>query len=87
MSGFVQTASPIEVVVVAGSAGVVPIYGEVFSRLDRWLPAPVVLVQHRRPGEDLVSEVQRLRSEPAIRKQALDAGLGQLGAPVVVQPR
>ena len=33
------------------------------------------------PGQDLQSDVVRLRSEPAIRKQALDAGLGQLGAP------
>jgi NADPH-dependent 2,4-dienoyl-CoA reductase/sulfur reductase-like enzyme len=27
------------------------------------------------------------RSEPAIRKQALDAGLGQLGAPIVIPAR
>jgi hypothetical protein len=38
-------------------------------------------------GQDLRSDVNRLRSEPAIRKQALDAGLGQLGAPVIVQAR
>jgi hypothetical protein len=37
--------------------------------------------------QDLQSDVERLRSEPAIRKQALDAGLGQLGAPVVVPVR
>ena len=37
--------------------------------------------------QDLVSDVERLRSEPAIRKQALDAGLGQLGAPVVIPAR
>jgi len=37
--------------------------------------------------QDLRSDVERLRSEPAIRKQALDAGLGQLGAPVVVPAR
>ena len=34
--------------------------------------------------QDLQSDVERLQSEPAIRKQALDAGLGQLGAPLVV---
>jgi cell division protein FtsL len=38
-------------------------------------------------SQDLQSDVDRLRSEPAIRKQALDAGLGQLGAPLVVQAR
>jgi hypothetical protein len=38
-------------------------------------------------GQDLRSDVDRLRSEPAIRKQALDAGLGQLGAPLIVQAR
>ncbi|HUQ43400.1 MAG TPA: hypothetical protein VM451_03180 [Candidatus Limnocylindria bacterium] len=38
-------------------------------------------------SQDLRADVERLRSEPAIRKQALDAGLGQLGAPVVVQAR
>ena len=37
--------------------------------------------------QDLQSDVERLGSEPAIRKQALDAGLGQLGAPLVVPAR
>jgi cell division protein FtsB len=37
--------------------------------------------------EDLHSNVQRLRGEPAIRKLALDAGLGQLGAPLIVPAR
>lgn len=37
--------------------------------------------------QDLQSDVRRLNSEPAIRKQALDAGLGQLGAPIVIQAR
>lgn len=36
---------------------------------------------------DLTSDVERLRSEPAIRKQALDAGLGQLGAPLLIPAR
>ena len=37
--------------------------------------------------QDLTSDVERLRSEPAIRKQALDAGLGQLGAPLLIPAR
>jgi hypothetical protein len=37
--------------------------------------------------QDLQSDVERLRSEPAIRKQALDAGLGQLGAPLTIPAR
>jgi hypothetical protein len=37
--------------------------------------------------QDLQSDVERLRSEPAIRKEALDSGLGQLGAPLVVNAR
>ena len=37
--------------------------------------------------QDLKSDVERLRSEPAIRKEALDAGLGQLGAPLLVPAR
>ena len=37
--------------------------------------------------QDLASDVERLRSEPAIRKQALDAGLGQLGAPLIIPAR
>jgi hypothetical protein len=37
--------------------------------------------------QDLQSDVERLRSEPAIRKQALDAGLGQLGAPLIISAR
>ena len=36
---------------------------------------------------DVHSDVERLGSEPAIRKEALDAGLGQLGAPVVLPAR
>jgi hypothetical protein len=36
---------------------------------------------------DLHSDVQRLASGPAIRKEALDAGLGQLGAPLVLAAR
>lgn len=37
--------------------------------------------------QDLRSDVERLRSAPAIRKQALDAGLGQLGAPLIIPAR
>lgn len=36
---------------------------------------------------DVRSDIDRLASEPAIRKLALDDGLGQLGAPVVIQAR
>jgi len=36
---------------------------------------------------DLRSDVERLRSAPAIRKQGLDAGLGQLGAPITLPAR
>jgi len=38
-------------------------------------------------SQDLRSDVDRLRSEFAIRKQALDAGMGQLGAPIIVEAR
>lgn len=37
--------------------------------------------------QDLRSDVERLKGEPAIRKQALDAGLGQLGAALVLPAR
>ena len=37
--------------------------------------------------QDLQSDVERLRGEPAIRKQALDSGLGQLGAPLSIPAR
>ncbi len=37
--------------------------------------------------QDLQSDVERLKSEPAIRKQALDAGMGQLGAPLTIPAR
>jgi len=33
------------------------------------------------------SDLNRLGREPAIRKQAIDAGLGQLSDPLVVTPR
>jgi len=35
---------------------------------------------------DLRSDLNRLGREPAIRKQAIDAGLGQLSEPIVLQP-
>jgi hypothetical protein len=37
--------------------------------------------------QDLQSDVERMQSEPAIRKQALDAGLGQLGSPLLIPAR
>jgi cell division protein FtsB len=37
--------------------------------------------------QDLVTSIYRLGSGPAIRKQALDAGLSQLAAPLVVPAR
>jgi hypothetical protein len=36
---------------------------------------------------ELASDVNRLGREPAIRKLAIDAGLGQLDAPIVLQAR
>jgi hypothetical protein len=49
----------------------------------------LILARDRLEGQlrDLRSDVNRLGKEPAIRKQALDLGLGQLGAPLVVEPR
>ena len=35
---------------------------------------------------DLRSDLNRLGREPAIRKQAIDAGLGQLSEPIILQP-
>jgi len=37
--------------------------------------------------QDLASDLNRLGREPAIRKQALDNGLGQLGEPIVLPAR
>jgi hypothetical protein len=37
--------------------------------------------------QDLRSDLDRLQGEPAIRKEALDAGLGQLGSAVVLPAR
>ena len=37
--------------------------------------------------QDLRSDLERLRGEPAIRKEALDAGLGQLGPALVLPAR
>ncbi len=36
---------------------------------------------------DLTSDLNRLGREPAIRKQAIDAGLGQLPGPIVLPAR
>jgi hypothetical protein len=37
--------------------------------------------------QDLASDLNRLGREPAVRKLALDGGLGQLGEPVVLPAR
>lgn len=37
--------------------------------------------------QDLVSDLSRLGREPAVRKLALDGGLGQLGEPVILPAR
>ena len=37
--------------------------------------------------QDLRSDLDRLGSEPAIRKQGLDLGLGQLDAPLIIPAR
>lgn len=36
---------------------------------------------------DIRSDLNRLGREPAIRKQAIDAGLGQLSDPLILAPR
>ena len=36
---------------------------------------------------DIRSDLNRLGREPAIRKQAIDAGLGQLSEPIILAPR
>ena len=37
--------------------------------------------------QDLASDLSRLGREPAVRKLALDSGLGQLGEPVILPAR
>ena len=41
----------------------------------------------RTPRPDLRSDLNRLGREPAIRKLAIDAGLGQLAEPIVLPAR
>jgi len=38
-------------------------------------------------AQELHSDLSRLGSEPAIRKLSIDAGLGQLGEPIVLPAR
>lgn len=52
--------------------------------VDRMIAAREELLANER---DLVADLSRLGREPAIRKQALDAGLGQLVDPLVVPAR
>ncbi len=37
--------------------------------------------------QDIRSDLNRLGSEPAIRKLSIDAGLGELGEPIVLPAR
>jgi two-component system, chemotaxis family, protein-glutamate methylesterase/glutaminase len=69
VSGFGHTPDPrIDVVVVAGSAGVVPVYREIFGRLDATLPASVVLAQHRRTGGDVLVDLLRQQTRLRVRR-------------------
>jgi two-component system chemotaxis response regulator CheB len=85
VSGSVHIASRIDVVVVAGSAGTVPIYADVFGRLDGGLPVPVVLLQHRAPGPDLVLELLRRRTRLTVRVPG--SGERLLAGSLYVAPR
>jgi len=49
-------------VVVAGSAGALPRYSALFERLDRTLPVPVLVLQHRRPGAEHLLEILHRRT-------------------------
>src|SRR5262245_65483135 len=78
-------------------AAIVIIFGAAFLSLSPSVPVAAtgfdivrLASEHERLEairQDLQSDVHRLWSEPAIRKQALDNGLGQLGAPVIVEAR
>jgi hypothetical protein len=39
------------------------------------------------PQAELTTDLNRLGQEPAVRKMAIDAGLTQLAAPILVDPR
>jgi two-component system chemotaxis response regulator CheB len=71
VSASVHTAvRPMELVLVAASAGAIPLYGEIFGRLDHGLAAPVVLVQHRPPGNGSLAELLAWRSAMDVRDPA-----------------
>jgi two-component system chemotaxis response regulator CheB len=65
----------LELVIVAASAGVVPLYGEIFGHLDRGLMAPVVLVQHRPRGTRSFGELLAWRSAMRVSDAASDERL------------
>jgi two-component system chemotaxis response regulator CheB len=77
VSGSVLTPG-LDVVVVAGSAGALPLYGTLFERLDRTLPVPVLVLQHRRPGSELLLGILQRRTRMEVRglpsRGRLDAG-------------
>jgi hypothetical protein len=52
--------------------------------INRLLTEREMLLNHK---QDLLSDLNRLGREPAIRKRSIDAGLGQLGAPLVLTGR
>jgi hypothetical protein len=52
--------------------------------INRLLTEREALLDHK---QDLLSDLNRLGREPAIRKQSIDAGLGQLGEPLVLTGR
>jgi two-component system chemotaxis response regulator CheB len=69
VSGFVHRLTPpLEVVVIAASAGAVPLYGEIFGRLDRRLPAPIVLAQHRPRGDHALVRLLAHRAAVEVRE-------------------
>lgn len=57
------------------SAGVVPLYGQIFGRLGEELPAPVVLVHHRPAGGHGFTELLARRAAMRVREPVADEPL------------
>lgn len=59
---------PLELVVIVGSAGAVPLYRDLFGRLDRGFAAPLILVQHRPASDHLLAELLDRRAAIDVRE-------------------
>jgi two-component system chemotaxis response regulator CheB len=83
---MIRAFGEIDVVVIAASAGGIPVLERIMSRLPEWFPAPILVVQHMSPRlRSVLPEILARRSALTVR-EAKDGALLLPGHVYVAPP-